>query len=211
MIREVITFSTQAIVNFNTTGAICPTSKWAAEGMTEVLNEGSKPRRILEVGPGTGSITTTILEKMGSEDRLVVCEINTALMNSLKKRLSTNPHYFLHKERVSFACCALQELSTDEKFDTIISSLPLLNFHSRTVKELFLKFEELASPQAKLSFYEHCGIRTLSCMVSPRKRRERIKEIDNFLGRTLAEKRIRKKVVVRNITPITVHTLSINS
>ena len=47
--------------NFHTTGAVLPSGRSLAAALCYYLNGDGRPKRILEVGPGTGAVTRTIV------------------------------------------------------------------------------------------------------------------------------------------------------
>ena len=56
MIKENLVFLREFLLEFKTTGACFPTSRWAAQALITPLREPNRPpRNILELGPGTGS------------------------------------------------------------------------------------------------------------------------------------------------------------
>ena len=65
--KSELTFLRGALQQFKNTGSICPTSRFAAEAMLSGLLDSDK--RILEVGPGTGSITKHILKRLAKTIR----------------------------------------------------------------------------------------------------------------------------------------------
>src|SRR3954470_19354340 len=75
-IQEKLYFVRQLQHSYTSIGALIPTSRYAARAMASEANRRAGPRVILEVGPGTGSITAAIVAGMGPQDRLVLCELN---------------------------------------------------------------------------------------------------------------------------------------
>src|SRR5581483_5471549 len=62
--------------HFPATGAILPSSRFLARALVRPLRSPRPACRILEVGPGTGSVTREIVWRMQSGDRLDAVEIN---------------------------------------------------------------------------------------------------------------------------------------
>src|SRR5215471_18367200 len=56
--------------HFHTTGAILPSSRFLARALVRPLFGPRPTWRILEVGPGTGSVTREIAKRMTMADRL---------------------------------------------------------------------------------------------------------------------------------------------
>ena len=69
-------------------GAVLPTSVTAADALAAEVARAKGPKRVLEVGAGTGAITAQLVHHIGPQDELVVCEINTTFMTLLQKRFA---------------------------------------------------------------------------------------------------------------------------
>ena len=81
MIKENLVFLREFLLEFKTTGACFPTSRWAAQALIAPLREDNRPpKNILELGPGTGSVTMPMLREMRDGDSLTICEINPRFM-----------------------------------------------------------------------------------------------------------------------------------
>jgi phospholipid N-methyltransferase len=209
MLKDNVLFLKEAILEFQATGTIFPTSRWAAEALiTPLLSRKSrKPLKILELGPGTGSVTVPILENMQAGDELVVCEINHRFMEALQERLSKNQHYLRIQDRVEFYCCPMQELPETERFDVIVCAIPFSNLDLGTVQEIFSKLRRMSHEETVMTFYEYMGLRSIGKVVSPQKRRERLKQIDSFFNSIYSNHLCDKIKVYLNVLPIHIYTL----
>lgn len=67
-------------------GAVLPTSAQAVSDMLDLADLGSASL-VVELGAGTGSHTSAILERLGPDARLVAFEIDPSLAASLRTRL----------------------------------------------------------------------------------------------------------------------------
>lgn len=206
-IVPVLKFLTESIREFHYTGSIFPTSKWAAKAMTHPLREDppSIGRQILELGPGTGSVTIKILADMDRKDELTICEINPRFMAALKKFLAPNPDFIRHRDRVRFYCCPAQELPEDRKYDVIVCALPFLNFDLHTVRQIFGKLLKLSTEHTLMTNYEYIGLRNIGKIISPKSRRRRIYQVDRFFKRA-APTLIQEEKVWLNVLPINIYT-----
>ncbi|WP_322987883.1 phospholipid N-methyltransferase PmtA [Hoeflea sp.] len=104
-------------------GAIMPTSSVAARSMASVVNPDSG-LPVLELGPGTGVITRAILARGITPAQLVSVEFSQQFFTRLK----------LDFPEVQFILGNAFDLETTlgalraQRFDSVISGIPLLNF-----------------------------------------------------------------------------------
>lgn len=208
MIRENFVFFKEFLLEFQTTGAIFPTSRWAAKALTDplrVTNRGTK--RILELGPGTGAVTVKILDDMILGDTLTVCEINPRFMKALKEKLEKLPSFQLHKKNVTFFEGPVQEMPENEQYEVIVCALPFLNFPLEMVQEIFGKLRRLSTEATLMTYYEYIGLRRVSKAVAPTARKQRMREIDGYM-KSLADRiRLGRTRVWLNILPINIYTV----
>lgn len=202
--KENIVFLRECLQEFDATGSICPTSRWAAQALIEPLRGGSQGRKILEVGPGTGSVTVHILDAMRPDDELIICELNPRFMKALKENIAEHPGFIRNRERISFFEGPVQSLPSDNKFDLIICAIPFLNLPFEITREIFLKFDELSYPHTSLTYYEYMGLRQLGKAVSAGNRK-RFTELENFIASHYDESLRSKKRVWLNFLPINVY------
>jgi phospholipid N-methyltransferase len=202
-------FVREALREFEVTGSIFPTSRWAAEALAKPLENRNTPKKILELGPGNGSVTVKILDQMIDGDELLICEINPRLVDLLKIRLSRSKIFQKRKKQIRFFCGPAQELPTDTKFDVIICALPFLNFDLKTVKDIFGKIMEIRSPGAMMTYYEYIGIRPISLALSSPKRKQRMKDIHQFFNRLYREHEVKRDDVWLNVLPIHIYNVDL--
>ena len=79
--------------NFRTTGAVLPSGRRLSAALAHFVRDGNHagPRRILEVGPGTGAVTRHIITAMRPEDQLDLVELNTSFVDCLRQRFLDDP------------------------------------------------------------------------------------------------------------------------
>lgn len=207
MLKDNLVFLRETIQQFHNTGAICSTSRWAAEAMTDPIRHRGLPQRILELGPGTGSVTMKILEDMMDGDTLAICEINPRFMSALKKKLETNEHFLRHKDHITFFECPAQDLPENACYDVIICSLPFLNFDLKTVKEIFRKLKSISTEKTVMTYYQYMGIRSLSRVVSAPERKKRMSDLDTFFDNVHQKYSTARKRVWLNLLPINIYTV----
>ncbi|HAJ76566.1 MAG: methyltransferase [Gammaproteobacteria bacterium] len=113
--------SINLIKNIRTTGTITPSSKILIEQLLGPIDFGSA-RCIVELGPGNGCVTRTLLKRMAPDCVLICLELN----NEFATELNTHGDKRL---RVYNACASSIREILDEldiaKVDHVVSSLPL--------------------------------------------------------------------------------------
>lgn len=133
-----------------TVGAIMPTSTRMAARMASIIDTGSG-LPVLELGPGTGVITKAILARGIAPEKLVSVEFSTPFYDHL--RLKYSGVNFINGDAFN-----LEETLKDfrgQKFDSVISGIPLLNFpmHKRvTLIESLLDLMPAGRPVVQFSY-----------------------------------------------------------
>lgn len=206
--QDSLIFLKESVVKFKEIGAILPTSDCAAEELAAPVKNPPFPKRILELGPGTGVVTIRILRNMGPDDELCICEINPTFMETLKERLEELPEYIQRREKVTFFLGPAQELPEKSKFDLVVCALPFLNFDLETVKEIFAKLRRISTSETLMTYYEFMGIRRASKLLPPKTRRDRIRDIDEFFN-GLRSTRLSRRRVWLNLLPINIYRLKL--
>lgn len=210
-IKENLVFIREFLSEFQNTGTIWPTSPRAARALTSPLRERPHPLKILELGPGTGSVTVQVLKDMQPHDHLTICEINPRFMQALREALAENPDFNRLKSHVRFEQCPAQELPEDTKYDIIVCALPFLNFDLDTVAEIFDKLKKLSNETTVMTYYEYIGLRSINKTFSKALGKKRIHEIDSYLTTIYQQHRMSRKHVWPNMLPITVYRLELGA
>jgi phosphatidylethanolamine/phosphatidyl-N-methylethanolamine N-methyltransferase len=207
---------------YNSTGAVLPSGRGLAVALSRFVRDGgtasangkngaaapsdevANPRRILEVGPGTGAVTVQIIADMRPQDRLVLVERNEQFVSHLRQRLSEIPAAQSARDRISLVHSAVEDLPDDEPFDLIISGLPLNNFAVESVEQILSKVSRLLAPDGTLSFFEYVAVRRAKSLVCSQADRERLQGIARVLGKFL-EAEVSRDLVWANVPPAWVH------
>lgn len=207
------TFLRQFRRHFHTTGSVLPSSRFLAAELARYVREGGtagateEPRRVLEVGPGTGAVTEKIVACLKPGDRLDLVELNDEFVALLRRRFDDEPGLKAVADRVRILHQPVEELTAGEPYDRIISGLPLNNFSVDDVERILGRLEELLVPGGRLSFFEYSAIRVLRSMVSRRAGRERLRGVRRAIGRLLQRGESRRKLIWLNFPPAWVHHL----
>jgi phospholipid N-methyltransferase len=205
-IAEYGVFFGEFVRNFETTGAVLPSGPWLASALVRFVDQAdAPPRRILEIGPGTGAVTRRLVAALRPEDRLDLVELNGAFVRTLNHRFATEHAFQAVAARSRVFHCALEDLPRDTPYDLIISGLPLNNFSAGQVKRILRTIGELGRPGGTLSFFEYIAVRTARAMVSGRSERLRLRGISHVLSKLLDGREIRRDWIWPNIPPAWVH------
>src|SRR5438270_734860 len=79
-------FFREARQHMGATGSLLPSTRFLAKALVSELRRPRGPSRILEVGPGTGSVTREILRHLLPGDRLDAVEVNARFIHLLERR-----------------------------------------------------------------------------------------------------------------------------
>jgi phospholipid N-methyltransferase len=201
-------FLREFLLEFKTTGACFPTSKWAAQALiTPLRDPHRKSKRILELGPGTGSVTIPLIREMRPGDSLTICEINPRFMKALKETLEREEAYVQRKDQIQFFLGAAQDITTSAPFDVIVCALPFVNFDLETVKQIFAKLRQVSTPETLMTYYEYIGMRRFNQTVGASCRRDRISAVNGFLRESGEVHNIDCTKVWLNLLPINIYTV----
>jgi len=190
---------------YHTTGAISPSSRWLATALARYVPEGQGARRILEVGPGTGAVTQSIVRKLRPADRLDLVELNETFVANLRERFRSDPAFVAVADRTEVIHRSVEDLPQSPTYDAIVSGLPLNNFSTDLVQRLLLAFGNLLKPGGTLSFFEYVAVRPARAAVSGRADKRRLREIGEVLGKLCEAGEFRRECVLRNFPPAWVH------
>ncbi len=192
---------------FHTTGAVLPSGRCLSRALASQVRRDERPRRILEVGPGTGAVTTEIIRNLGSNDRLDLVELNERFAEFLRWRLTEEAEWQNVAARVRVLHLPVEELPLNEKYECIVSGLPLNNFSCDFVRQVLDHFHGLAADGCTLSFFEYVAIRNFKSLVSSREERKRLRGIGELLRQELADWEFQRQLVLANVPPAWVHHL----
>jgi len=112
-----------ALANPARIGAVAPSGAQLARAMAAQIPSGSN-LPVLELGPGTGSITRALLERLADPARLVLVEFDAGFHSRLAARFPGAR--ILRGDAFDLPAALVGDAPT--RFCAILSGLPLLNF-----------------------------------------------------------------------------------
>jgi phosphatidylethanolamine/phosphatidyl-N-methylethanolamine N-methyltransferase len=202
------TFLTQFLRNYETTGSVMPSGRALGRALCRYVGDGPNPQKILEAGPGTGAVTSCIIDRMRHDDELWMVELNPTFASHLRSAFSDKPAFREAAGRchlIEGSVAQLGPLSTDGQFDLIISGLPLNNFSTVDVQDILQAYAKLLKPGGILSVFEYILIRPAKMFVSVGPERERLKGVGEAIEGMLGQREFSREWVWVNVPPAWVH------
>lgn len=157
------TYLKEAFRELGEMGSILPSSRFAAEAMIDQVPQ-SEGISVLEVGSGTGSFTEPLMQRLGSQDRLVLIEINPRLANLLREKTQEWGSEE-SRPKVEIFEGDILDYSAENPFDAMVSAIPLNNISPAIVGDIIEKQRELLKPGAPLAYIEYMGLWNLRKLV----------------------------------------------
>ncbi len=196
-----IGFLGQAMKHYRTTGAIAPSSAALARVMTESLRRHAGPKRVLEVGPGTGAFTKRILHSLKPGDTFDIVEINPTFSQHLERELLSEYIASNPKVSVRLHIAPIQTAPALGEYDYIVCGLPFNIFPLSEVSRIFRRMMSLLRDGGELMYFEYLGMNAVKLMWFQGKKRKRVRRriaLAKALDRRYDG---RKRLVLRNFPP----------
>lgn len=207
-ISEYRLFVREFRASFHTTGAILPSGRQLSRALARWLSGPETGRRILEVGPGTGAVTSEIVKWLRPDDRLDLVELNESFVRCLERRFANDSRFHRVSAQARIIHGDIKCLAdSGHSYDHIISGLPLNNFSVEQVAEIIAVLREILRPNGTLSFFEYAGIRGLKGWLSPMPERQRLQGIGTLLQEILRLHEFQRETILANVPPAYVHHL----
>ncbi len=131
-------------------GAILPSSQNLAKAMARWLPlDGSS--YTLELGPGTGAVTEALLERGLRQDRLIAIEQSPKMADLLRTRFPKAN--IITGDAFQLDAMLKHHVQPGSRIDTVVSSLPLLNFGPAIADDFAKKIQALLPEGGKLIQY----------------------------------------------------------
>ncbi|HEV8052137.1 MAG TPA: methyltransferase domain-containing protein [Parachlamydiaceae bacterium] len=136
-------------------GSIIPSSIHLTKKVVQFIPEKSQAsevaRRYLEVGAGTGSFTTGIVERLRFNDTLDIVELNPSFCATLKNKYSDHKNVHIH-------CLSITDWNPEDQYDAVISGLPLNAFSHGLVEQCLEVFKKVTKNDGTISYFEYPNI-----------------------------------------------------
>lgn len=141
------------------TGAIVPSSKYLAKDVVMFLRRETTrrkaPLKILEIGPGTGTLTQAISSVIRPWDSLDLVEINPHFTRMLRRKFP--------QDNVNVYYADFLEYSIEYKYDFIFSSIPYETVPEEITRKLWDKKLKCCSEGGKITYYKYLNFNHFRC------------------------------------------------
>lgn len=200
-------FLSEALRNFKSTGAVWPSSPALAKAMVAGMERLNGPRRVLEVGPGTGPFTRAILRRLRAGDHFDLVEINGAFCRKLERDLLAKYRPRHPQVKVALHCAPIEEAELAGAYDLIVCGLPFNNFPPRLMRRIFRRMFALLKDGGEIVYFEYAGVRVMKAPVVSGAGRARLRRIET-IGKSLRRRHEgKRKLVLANFPPAIAYTL----
>jgi phospholipid N-methyltransferase len=189
------------------TGSLLPSSRFLARALVAELRKPRGPATILEVGPGTGSVTREIIRFLLLDDHVDAVEINPQFVTILERRFDQERVFRCRRDQFRIVLSAVQDLPGDGVYDFIVSGLPLNNFPVDQVRDIFKAYIRLLKPGGTLTYFEYVLARQLKTPFVNRRERRRLYRVGRVVNGYIRSYQIRHERILINVPPAIVRHL----
>ena len=132
-------------------GSVVPSSRFL---ISRILRQADWPRTkvVVEAGPGVGTVTTAILDRLGSGGALVAFEMNRTFVSHLQQEIPDPRLTVLHRSAAD-AEAALNELGVGCA-DLLVSGIPLSGLSRGDRRDLLAGWRRVLRPGGVLVVYQ---------------------------------------------------------
>lgn len=149
-LREHVFLFSRFLRSPRTVGALTASSRALAEAMVNDLDLGSSGH-IAELGPGTGALTATIVERLGQHTRFLAIDIDPAFVAQIHRR-------WPQIECVCASAERLDTLATDRgmwPLDHIVSGLPFVSLPPAMTKQILQSVTASLRPRGTFTTFQY--------------------------------------------------------
>lgn len=177
-----LTFLREAARDLRSVGAVAPSAEALARALVwPVRSHPARPMAVLEVGAGTGAVTRHLLPELPAEAASTWwrpirvspagCVGSSASCLLADRALTVEIH-----ETV------VEEFDVGQRYDVIISGLPLTNFAPGDVEAIMSRLMALLHRGGTLTYFAYFGTRIPRAIVGSRTERRRLAAVDEVMN-----------------------------
>ncbi|MGW0982810.1 class I SAM-dependent methyltransferase [Streptomyces xiamenensis] len=176
-------FLREAARDLRTTGAVAPSGKALAHALTEpVRTHPGRPLAVLEAGPGTGAITRALLPRLPCGSHLDIVEANPHFADRLTRLVEQHPAVIQRTVKAHVHHGYVQDYNPGERYDVIVSGLPLTNFDPERVEAIMSHYMDRLHPGGTLTYFTYLGTRRARSLLASRTEARRHAAVDALMA-----------------------------
>jgi phosphatidylethanolamine/phosphatidyl-N-methylethanolamine N-methyltransferase len=149
-LREHMLIASKFLRNPRTVGAVSASSRAMARQMVEEL-PSDKPVNVVELGPGTGSFTRAIVERLAAGSRFMAIELEPTFVERLRRRWPS-------VDFVQASAVELERLVKERHLnpiDHIVSGLPFASLLVEDIKRILDGIERTLRPGGTFTTFQY--------------------------------------------------------
>lgn len=203
IISQYIAFLRRFLANPQQVGAVAPSSRRLAEALGQPMSHRTQPSRILEVGAGTGAITRHLVELLGPDDHLDICELRPDFCAILERDTLSQPAAKLARSqgRIQLLACRVEQIDKPGHYDFIISGLPLNSFDRESVEAILDRVMANLAPGGVFSYFEYVGLGRITRHLASFATRQRTRAVRDLLKQRIHRHQFARRMVLWNMPP----------
>ena len=137
-------------------GAILPSSPYLARRMLKAVHL-ENARIVVELGAGTGAITTELLNRIEAKTRLIIIDSNAEAISILRQRLPDRENLTLIHGDARELQSLLQSMQI-ARVDAIVSSLPYASMSEETVNQILSQSAQLLADTGHFVAFQYTPV-----------------------------------------------------
>lgn len=202
-INQHVEFLRRFLANPQQVGAVAQSSRRLAKALCEPMSHRTKPSRILEVGAGTGAITRHLVDLLGPDDHLDICELRPDFCAILERSVLSQPAGSLARSqgRIQLLTCRVEQIDQPKHYDFIISGLPLNAFDCETVDRILDRIMANLAPEGVFSYFEYVGLGRMTRHLASSATRQRTQAVRSLLKQRIRRHQFARRTVLWNFPP----------
>lgn len=160
-----------------------PSGNTLARALTEpVWARAHRPLAVLVAGPGTGAIRWALVPQLPRGSRLDIVEVNSRCAAHLRRLVATHPNLAGRPGQVNVHQSDVGQFDTTQRYDVIISGLPLTNLTPLQVERIMARYMEIPHPDGTLTYFAYLGIRKARAPTASRAEARRHAAVDEVIA-----------------------------
>jgi phospholipid N-methyltransferase len=184
------------------TSAIAPSGKALALALTEPVRvQPPHALSVLEASAGAGAVTRTLIPQLPRGSRLDIVEASPRFATQLRRLVAAHPTSAGGPRHVTVHQKYIEDLDTDERYDVIVSGLPLADFAPVQVERIMARYMELLHPGGTLTYFAHVGMHRARALTASRTEARRYAAVHEIMAAYQRSYAAGRRTVWANLRP----------